>query len=131
MKKRTSTKAAFVRKHPNASPQWIANTAKAGGVTITPAYVSNVRTQDQARLRKKRSLSKPKPKSPLPIDPTEAPSSMLRPVTKVSGEDALKVGVGLVKTFKVMVIAIGTRVARQLITEVEDETSKLFGRPPL
>jgi hypothetical protein len=30
-----------------------------------------------------------------------------------------------------MVVAIGTRVARQLVTQVEDETSKLFGRPPL
>lgn len=143
--KRKLSKSAFIRQHPSASPQQVSALAKKAGLVISPSYVSNVRWVDIGpSVREKKPAKKPV-KKPLPVDPT-ATSPMLKKtmgardvVDRLSSPDGPRVantllavsGDGLVKAFKAMVVAIGTRVARQLITQVEDETSKLFGRPPV
>lgn len=137
------TKAAFIRQHPSASPAQLSKLAKKAGLTITPSYVANVRAYDKPRVKGKGKRITEKVKrivekvdspeglrikmSDLNLDPAFNQRSMAP-----STDDTLKVsGDGLVRAFKALVVAIGTRVARQLVTQVEDETSKLFGRPPV
>lgn len=155
--KNRMTKAAFIRQFPDRSAQWVVNSAvKTEGMTMTVDYVHKSRSRDSmaeteespkqkaARTRRKLAKTMPKPvirMSDINIDPAfnqrAAPEPVVLKVTKASGDDILRAdmlkvsGDGLVRAFKAMVVAIGTRVARQLVTQVEDETSKLFGRPPL
>lgn len=145
------TKAKFIRQYPTKTPRQVSALATKAGLHITPSYVSNVRMYDSNAEHEAKPKNKKKRKSEVEagsfptlvkpsdihLDSTHNQRSHVEVETttykaRPSTADVRKVsGDGLVRAFKALVVAIGTRLAHQLVDQVDDETAKLFGRPPV
>lgn len=136
-------KASFVRRFPKSSAETISKLAEARGVSIPTSYVYKVRSADKKAemgVGKKPTKKSVKDMPDRMLDHAEKHTRVktglnvetVPPIQQRASSDPLKVsGEGLVRAFKALVIAIGTRTSRTLIEQVEDETTKMFGRPPL